>query len=157
MREDVEQEVISAIWRQVERDRTIEHPTSYIYRIAVRETVRAIRGRYPGRRLVAAFEPRSNTSRRALFQEAYEAQGYPDGYFNDRLVEVIDHLLATPEPRGMLELVQNEANYEYVDEELEALSAGQKALLRLSPEGRQAVKDRMRALRGALAGGPPPP
>ncbi len=41
------------------------HPT------AVRETVRAIRGRYPGRRLVAAFEPRSNTSRRALFQEAY--------------------------------------------------------------------------------------
>ena len=38
----------------------------------------------------------------ALFQEAYEAQGYPDGYFNDRLVEVIEHLLATPEPQGML-------------------------------------------------------
>ncbi len=41
------------------------HPT------AVRETVRALRGRYPGRRLVAAFEPRSNTSRRAIFQDAY--------------------------------------------------------------------------------------
>jgi len=41
------------------------HPT------AVRETVRALRARYPGRRLWAVFEPRSNTSRRRLHQEAY--------------------------------------------------------------------------------------
>jgi UDP-N-acetylmuramate: L-alanyl-gamma-D-glutamyl-meso-diaminopimelate ligase len=41
------------------------HPT------AVRETIRALRERFPERRLIAAFEPRSNTSRRALFQEAY--------------------------------------------------------------------------------------
>ena len=32
-----------------------------------------------------------------LFQKAYEDLGYPHGYFNDRLVEVIDHLLATPD------------------------------------------------------------
>ena len=32
-----------------------------------------------------------------LFQQAYEALGYPGAYFNDRLVEVIDHLLATPD------------------------------------------------------------
>ena len=31
-----------------------------------------------------------------LFQQAYEELGYPGRYFNDRLVEVIDHLLATP-------------------------------------------------------------
>ena len=41
------------------------HPT------AVRETVRAIRERWPGRRLVAVFEPRSNSSRRKVFEEAY--------------------------------------------------------------------------------------
>ena len=41
------------------------HPT------AVRETMAALAGRYEGRRLVAIFEPRSNTSRRALFQEEY--------------------------------------------------------------------------------------
>jgi len=41
------------------------HPT------AVGETVAALRSRFPGRRLLAAFEPRSNTSRRALFQSAY--------------------------------------------------------------------------------------
>ena len=41
------------------------HPT------AVRKTLQAARQRWPERRLVAIFEPRSNTSRRALFQDAY--------------------------------------------------------------------------------------
>lgn len=39
------------------------HPT------AIRETVRALRVRFPGRRLWAVFEPRSNTTRRRVFQE----------------------------------------------------------------------------------------
>ncbi|MDR0355848.1 MAG: ribonuclease III, partial [Deltaproteobacteria bacterium] len=41
------------------------HPT------AVDKTLSALRSGFPGRRILAAFEPRSNTSRRALFQEAY--------------------------------------------------------------------------------------
>jgi UDP-N-acetylmuramate: L-alanyl-gamma-D-glutamyl-meso-diaminopimelate ligase len=41
------------------------HPT------AVRETLGAIAARYPGRRIVAVMEPRSNTSRRAVFQDEY--------------------------------------------------------------------------------------
>jgi len=41
------------------------HPT------AVRETIAAIRHRYPTRRLWAIFEPRSNTSRRNIHQEDY--------------------------------------------------------------------------------------
>ena len=41
------------------------HPT------AVRETIVGMRSRYPGRRLVVAFEPRSNTSRRNVFQRDY--------------------------------------------------------------------------------------
>jgi UDP-N-acetylmuramate: L-alanyl-gamma-D-glutamyl-meso-diaminopimelate ligase len=41
------------------------HPT------AVRETVRGIVERYPGRRIWAIFEPRSNTSRRKVFQSDY--------------------------------------------------------------------------------------
>jgi UDP-N-acetylmuramate: L-alanyl-gamma-D-glutamyl-meso-diaminopimelate ligase len=41
------------------------HPT------AVAETLLAARGRFPGRRLVVAFEPRTNTSRRAIFQQEY--------------------------------------------------------------------------------------
>ncbi|HSB77849.1 MAG TPA: UDP-N-acetylmuramate:L-alanyl-gamma-D-glutamyl-meso-diaminopimelate ligase [Candidatus Methylomirabilis sp.] len=43
------------------------HPTK------VRETVRAARARYPRSHLVAVFEPRTATSRRKVFQEAYPA------------------------------------------------------------------------------------
>lgn len=41
------------------------HPT------AVRETLKALRGKYPQRRLIAVFEPRSATSRRKVFQKDY--------------------------------------------------------------------------------------
>ncbi|MEI8181673.1 MAG: Mur ligase family protein [Desulfomonile sp.] len=41
------------------------HPT------AVRETCAAVRSRFPNRRVVAVFEPRSNTSRRSVFQKLY--------------------------------------------------------------------------------------
>ncbi len=41
------------------------HPT------AVRETLAAMRVRYPGRRVWAVFEPRTNTSRRTVFQRDY--------------------------------------------------------------------------------------
>lgn len=87
-----------------------------------------------------------------LLQEAYLGLGYEDVYFNDRLVEIIDHLLATPEPMGLIEVVQNEAVYEFVDPELEALSVGQKALLRLTADDRSTLKTRLRRLRAALAG-----
>jgi UDP-N-acetylmuramate: L-alanyl-gamma-D-glutamyl-meso-diaminopimelate ligase len=41
------------------------HPT------AVAASIGAARARYPGRRVVAIFEPRTNTSRRAVFQSRY--------------------------------------------------------------------------------------
>jgi UDP-N-acetylmuramate: L-alanyl-gamma-D-glutamyl-meso-diaminopimelate ligase len=41
------------------------HPT------AVRETIAAVKGRTPGRKLWAIFEPRSNTSRRNIHQDDY--------------------------------------------------------------------------------------
>jgi UDP-N-acetylmuramate: L-alanyl-gamma-D-glutamyl-meso-diaminopimelate ligase len=40
---------------------------------AVKETLAAIRGRFPQGRILAAFEPRSNTSRRSLHQRDYAA------------------------------------------------------------------------------------
>jgi tRNA-guanine transglycosylase/UDP-N-acetylmuramate:L-alanyl-gamma-D-glutamyl-meso-diaminopimelate ligase len=38
---------------------------------AVKETLAALRSVYSGRRLVAVFEPRTNTSRRSVFQDVY--------------------------------------------------------------------------------------
>jgi RNA polymerase sigma factor (sigma-70 family) len=41
--DDIEQTVLVALWQQVAREQVIDHPASYVYRAAVRETVRAIR------------------------------------------------------------------------------------------------------------------
>jgi UDP-N-acetylmuramate: L-alanyl-gamma-D-glutamyl-meso-diaminopimelate ligase len=59
------QEVRAEIGGIMVVDDFAHHPT------AVRETIAAIRHRYPDRRLWAIFEPRSNTSRRNIHQEDY--------------------------------------------------------------------------------------
>ncbi len=52
------------------------HPT------AVRETLKALRQKYAGRRLVTVFEPRSATSRRKVFQNDYaQAFGEADSIY----------------------------------------------------------------------------
>lgn len=52
------------------------HPT------AIKETMRALRVRFPGQRVWAVFEPRSNTTRRNVFQkELAEALALADGAF----------------------------------------------------------------------------
>ena len=85
-----------------------------------------------------------------LFQSAYVELGYPKGYFNDRLVAVIDHLLATPEPTAPLALTQPKVLYEFADPELEARSAGQKTLLRMGVTHTRQVKAKLRELRAQL-------
>jgi hypothetical protein len=86
-----------------------------------------------------------------LFQQAYMNLGYPDGYFNDRLVEVIDHLLATPEVTGPIKLTQPSVFYQFADPSLEERSAGQKLMIRLGPENAAIVKQKLRALRQEVA------
>lgn len=86
-----------------------------------------------------------------LFEQAFSQLGYPAGDFDQRLRTVIDDLLATPEPQQPLRLIKPEAYYLYADEELEALSAGQKILLRIGPENAVRVKARLKAIRDALA------
>jgi hypothetical protein len=86
-----------------------------------------------------------------LFQEAYTDLGYPDAYFNDRLVEVIDHLLATPEVAGPIRLTQPGVFYQFADPTLEERSAGQKLLIRMGPENAATIKDKLSELRKAVA------
>ena len=75
-----------------------------------------------------------------LFQEAYVELGYPDGYFNDRLVDVIDHLLQTPAVDEPIRLARPHVFYQYADPQLEALSAGQKSLLRMGRANADRIK-----------------
>ena len=86
-----------------------------------------------------------------LFQEAYREQGYPNAYFNDRLVQVLDMLIATREAPGQLAIAQPKVLYEFADPALEALPSGQKILLRMGPENAARVKAKLREIRALVA------
>jgi hypothetical protein len=92
--------------------------------------------------LYQRFEP--------YFQQAYEELGYPDQSFETRLVEVIDHLIATPDVTGPIKLVQPNVLYQYADPSLEKLSAGQKWLIRMGPTNAAVVKRKLGEVRAEL-------
>ena len=59
------------------------HPT------AIAQTLKALRHRYPGHRLWAIFEPRSNTTRRAVFQQSLpHALSLADGVFISQVAKL---------------------------------------------------------------------
>jgi len=85
-----------------------------------------------------------------MFQQAYVELGYPNGYFNDRLVAVVDHLLAAPEPRPPVYVSQPKVLFEFADPELEQLSAGQKIMVRVGLDNELRLKAKLRDIRKAL-------
>jgi hypothetical protein len=97
-----------------------------------------------------------------LFQQAYEELGFPGKYFNDRLVQVLDHLIATPVPPGPLAVTLVEVKgevpslrpwvrYEYANPAYESLSAGQKILLRVGPDNQRKLQAKMKDIRQKVA------
>jgi Protein of unknown function (DUF3014) len=97
-------------------------------------------------------------------QRAYEELGFPRRHFNDRLVEVIDQLLATPELDRPIALRLPEiigpiapprpwVMYEFEDPALQALSAGQRTLLRMGAVNQRRVKARLTELRSLVTAG----
>jgi len=90
-----------------------------------------------------------------LFQQAYQGLGYPNGYFNDRLVEVIDVMLATPQLSTPASLVRPNVLYEFADPALERLAAGQKLLIRMGPRNAEILKSKLRELRAAVTAAAP--
>lgn len=96
-----------------------------------------------------------------LLQRAYEELGFPDRYFNDRLVAVVDLLLATPEPaypprlqltevKGPIPSLRPWVRYEFADPALESLSAGQKILVRVGPVNQRRLKAKLVEIRAEL-------
>ncbi len=100
------------------------------------------------------------------FQKAYEEVGYPKRYFNDRVVEVLDQLVATPDVEGSIKVRRPVINgpmqptrpwvlYEFEDPALQALTAGQRILLRTGPVNERRLKAKLTELRRLLATGAP--
>ncbi len=96
-----------------------------------------------------------------LFQQAYEELGYPKDYFNDRLVAVIDLLLATPvheqplivqlvEVKGPIASERPWTRYEFADDDLQSLAAGQKMLLRTGAANHRRLRAKLLEIRGLL-------
>jgi len=86
-----------------------------------------------------------------LFQQAYRELGYPDGYFNDRLVAALEDMLAAPEIGAPVKLVRPKVFYEFADPALETASAGQKIMIRMGADNARRVKAKLREIRQALA------
>jgi hypothetical protein len=93
-----------------------------------------------------------------LLQQEYLALGYPNRQFNDRLLEVIDLLLAAPEPeqppkvelvevKGPIPSVRPWVRYEYSDPDLQSLASGQKILVRVGLVNERRLKKRLSELR----------
>lgn len=112
------------------------------------------------RRVAAAY-----TALYPRLQKTYEELGYPGKYFNDRVVDVIDHLLATPDPaepaaitllevKGEVLSAQPWLRYEFADPALQQLSSGQKMLLRVGSAHRATLKAKLRELRSQVARAP---
>jgi hypothetical protein len=96
-----------------------------------------------------------------LFQRAYEELGYPGRHFNDRLVDVIDLLLQTPdiaavpklkltEVQGPIPAARPWTRYEFDDPTLEARPAGQKILIRMGSRNQRLLKDKLREFRAQI-------
>ncbi len=93
-----------------------------------------------------------------VLQQTYGELGFPNRQFNDRMLQVINHLLATPrapqvvavkltEVKGPIPSLRPWVRYEFADPELEALSSGQKIMLRVGSVNQNRLKARLSAVR----------
>lgn len=86
-----------------------------------------------------------------LFQQAWLDNG-GEGLFSERLIEVIDELLDTPDVPGPLYLSKPEAVYVFDDPVLESLTAGQKLLVRMGSVNAVVVKQKLAEIKLGLEG-----
>ncbi len=85
-----------------------------------------------------------------LFQQSYEELGYPNKYFNDRLIEAIDDLMAAPDIKEPVRLARPGVLYEYADPGLEGRSIGQRILMRTGSRNEAAIKAKLGEIRQEL-------
>jgi hypothetical protein len=85
-----------------------------------------------------------------LFQQAYRELGYPKGYFNDRLIEALDDLLAAPDVVPPVALQQPKVLYQFADPVLEGRSAGQKIMVRMGGDNMAQAKTLLGTIRREL-------
>ena len=101
------------------------HPT------AVRETLSALKTKYPNRRLIAVFEPRSRTSCHATFQDAYIEAFAPADYV---IVSRVFDAQRAAEMGGVLDIEQLIENVTAQDKPAHAIADVDKIVQKLTKE-----------------------
>lgn len=97
--------------------------------------------------IIAAFNDYESLATAALAN-----MGVNDFDIRGAALAATTQILATPSLPEGAELMRNEANWVYMDPELESLTALQKQILRMGPENAELVQQKARELRGALLG-----
>jgi hypothetical protein len=97
--------------------------------------------------IIAAFNDYESLATAALAN-----MGVNDFDIRGAALAATTQILATPRLPEGVELMRNEANWVYMDPELESLTALQKQILRMGPENAELVQQKARELRGALLG-----
>ena len=82
--------------------------------------------------------------------EALSRMGVGDFDIRSAVLAATTEILATPIAPESAELMKREANWVYIDPELEALSSLQKQVLRMGPENSGIIQAKARELRGAV-------
>lgn len=83
--------------------------------------------------------------------EAYRAQGHPEGGFDLALARAVDVVVKTPDVAPEAALVPGVGGLAYADPAYEKLPPAQKHLLRMGPEHARAVREAARRFGEALA------
>lgn len=84
-----------------------------------------------------------------LLQATYKELG-TSKYFNDRVIEVLDSVVATPDVTEPLHLQHPSVRYTFADPQLEALPAIQKIVLRMGPQNEKIIKGKAQDLKQML-------
>jgi hypothetical protein len=82
--------------------------------------------------------------------QALTRMGVSDFDIRSAVLAATTQILSTPQVTVDAELMRREANWVYMDPELEALSSLQKQVLRMGPENADIVQQKARDIRGAL-------
>jgi hypothetical protein len=86
-----------------------------------------------------------------LIDDAYAEIGPANADFDDRLDRAFDLLLAAPVLNESAQVEQLVVTYAWADDEIEALSAAQRHLLRMGPDNVALIQGKLRELKAALA------
>ncbi len=92
-----------------------------------------------------------------LFEAAWRPLGFGEADFDTGLARALGVVLSVQVPERPIELQPSGIVWEYVDPELESLSAAQKHLLRIGPANARRLQGRARGLATALGITPIPP